>query len=255
MKNLNQLLLAMLICSFSIISCSSDDDSTQEIDCAMYDWEYVTPNSPDTWSDCFEDCGGTIQSPINITGAVADAALVPLETDYMAVPINVMNNGKTVEFTYTAGSNLVINGDSYELKQFHFHTGSEHQVDGDQFDMEIHLVHQNAGGFYAVVSLLVQEGAENAFLKNFSDDYPSTEGGQFTAAGPVNVEDLLPTNPDYYTYGGSLTTPPCSETVTWYVMKTPITASSQQISDMADILNDNFRPLQPLDGRVILESI
>lgn len=255
MKNLNQLIFAMLVCSFSIISCKSDDDSTQEIDCATYDWEYISPNSPDTWSDCFMDCGGTIQSPINITEAVADAALQPLETEYMDVPIDVNNNGKTVQFSYAAGSDLIINGDAYELKQFHFHTGSEHQVEGEQFEMEIHLVHQNAGGFYAVVSLLVQEGQENAFLKTFSDDYPSTEGGEFTSATMVNVQDLLPTNPDYYTYGGSLTTPPCSETVTWFVMKTPITASSAQISDMADILQDNFRPLQPLDGRVILESI
>lgn len=255
MKNLNQLIWVMLLLSFTIISCGDDDGDEQDIDCAAYDWEYSEPNTPDTWHNCFEDCGGNIQSPINITGATPDAALSPLTTAYNDVPVDVINNGKTVQFNYATGSDLVINGDSYELLQFHFHTGSEHQVDDNQFPMEIHLVHQNAGGFYAVVSLLVQEGQENAFLKNFSDDYPSSEGGEFTSATQVNVEDLLPTNPDYYTYGGSLTTPPCSETVTWYVMKTPIEASSQQISDMADILQGNFRPLQPLDGRVILESI
>jgi len=254
MKNIKFLILLACCTTFLFSSCKSDDeDEEQDVDCSTYEWAYSGDATPDTWHLCNADCGGNSQSPINIAGTTVDANLTALATNYQDVPINLFNNGRTVEFTYQAGSALTVDGVEYGLAQFHFHTLSEHTVDGDHFPMEIHLVHQSADGSLAVVSVLVKEGAENAFLKNFSDDYPATTVDVYQTTDMVNIADLLPSDMSYYTYSGSLTTPPCSEMVSWFVMKTPVEASAAQIGDMAAILNSNFRPTQSLNGRVIGE--
>lgn len=253
MKNFKFLTLALFLSTTLFVSCADDDDS-EDIDCATFEWSYEGDSDPDFWSVCNADCGGDSQSPINITGAEVDGTLTSLNYSYEAVPIDLTNNGHTIEFEYAAGSSITVDGVNYPLLQFHFHTGSEHTVGGNRFPMECHLVHKNeSSGDIAVVSVLFEEGSENAFLANFSSDLPASKDAEYTDAATVNIEDLLPTDGAYYTYQGSLTTPPCSEVVTWLVMRTAAQASSAQIDNFHNILGDNYRPAQPLNGRSIGE--
>ncbi len=246
--------VGLLLSIFSLLiflpSCQDDEE---EIDCNTYQWEYTGDEAPDTWPICSADCGGQSQSPVNIAGAVADDNLQALVPAYNPVPIDLINNGHTIQFNYDEGSTIDVNGEEYELLQFHFHALSEHTVSDEYFPLEVHLVHQNAAGDLAVVGVFFEEGAENAFLSNFTGNLPASENQNYTSEDMVNVADVLPTNTGYYTYSGSLTTPPCSEIVTWLVMKSPVEASSVQIEAMSDILKDNFRPIQALNGRQITE--
>ncbi len=156
-----------------------------------------------------------------------------------------------MQFNYEASSTMDLNGVDYNLLQFHFHTGSEHTINGTQYPMEVHLVHQNDAGELAVVGIMFEEGNENAFLKNFSDNLPAAKDDNYSSTTKVNAGDLIPSTGGYFTYSGSLTTPPCSEIVTWIVMKNPIQISASQIENFHTIMHDNFRPTQPLNGRVI----
>ncbi len=245
-----QLLFIALALSLTLGSCKKDDP---KVDCSTFHWGYGGDEGPNFWSECTPDCSGNIQSPINITGATADATLTDLETHYEAVPIEVINNGHTIEFEYEAGSKLTLFGADYELLQFHFHAGSEHTINGTQFPLEIHLVHKKSATELAVIGIMCEVGAENDFLKSFTDNLPAATNDHFSSATTVNLGDLLPNSTGYYTYGGSLTTPPCSEAVTWLVMSEPIQISADQLAKFTAILHDNFRPVQSLNGRTIKE--
>ncbi|MCL4138102.1 UNVERIFIED_CONTAM: hypothetical protein GTU68_027641 [Idotea baltica] len=253
MKNFKLLLFASCF-SLIFFSACSDDDPVNEFDCTDYEWAYEGEDDPSSWSFCFGDCSGSSQSPIAITGEPATSALTDLNYDYQDAPIDILNNGHTIEFMYPEGSNLTINGTDFSLLQFHFHTQSEHTVNGTRFPMETHLVHQNSAGDLAVVSVLFVEGTENEFLKNFSDQLPNNEGEQLTATQMVNIGDLIPTTGGFYGYSGSLTTPPCSEGVDWMVMKQTVEASAEQIANFSSILNNNYRPTQALNGRPIADA-
>jgi len=251
MKNFKILNLCLLLTTLFLVSCG-DDDEDQEIDCATFEWAYSGEDTPDTWSSCNVDCGGEHQSPINIAGAQTNSNLPALNHSYVSVPISILNNGHTLEFEYATGSKITVEDIDYPLDQFHFHTGSEHTVDGVRFPMECHLVHQNEStGDIVVVSVLFTEGAENTFLANFSDELPNNEGEMFSSATTVNINDLLPASGGYYNYSGSLTTPPCSEVVNWFVLRNTVEASSDQLDNFSSILNDNYRPAQALNGRTI----
>ncbi len=253
MKNFQILTLSLLFFSLVISSCKNDDEETGDF-CLDYHWEYQGTTNTDSWSTCYADCGGQTQSPVNITGAVIDEGLSAITTNYESAPIEFTNNGHTLQFNYKTGSTINFSGDDYNLLQFHFHTGSEHTVGGQQFPMEIHLVHEDATtGNLAVIGIFFQEGNENEFLAKFIDNAPSTADETFTSTDSINVAELLPAENAYYTYTGSLTTPPCSEVVTWLVMKTPIEASSGQIEKIQGIIQDNYRPVQALNDRTIKE--
>jgi len=204
---------------------------------------------PEEWaelSDYYETCGtGQEQSPIDLTNA-AVADLENIVFDYKETTVNIINNGHTVQVNVVAGSQIVINGGTYELKQFHFHAPSEHTVDGQDYPIEMHLVHQDANGKLAVVGVFIAEGAENTAFTSVKDHLPEEEIGIIATGATVQVADLLPTEQTVYRYSGSLTTPPCSEEVIWSVMKTPVEMSAEQIMAFTDIIAGNNRPLQPI---------
>lgn len=220
------------------------------------EFSYSGTTGPTNWGSLAEDWStcrdGVEQSPIDITGTTVDATLPTLETDYEPTHAVLLNNGHTWELEYEPGSTLTINDETYELLQFHFHTPSEHLIAGAAAAMEMHLVHRNADGNLAVIGVLFEVGAENAWLAEFWDDFPRSEG-EVEEEYEVNVADGLPNDLSYFTYAGSLTTPPCSEIVTWVVLKTPLTASQAQIDAMNNTFGDNARPIQPLNGRSIRE--
>lgn len=221
-------------------------------------WSYKGAEDPSHWGKldpAFAACStGHMQSPIDIKGAnLAD--LPALKMDYQAVPLTIIDNGHTIQVNYPAGSTLTVGDHVYALKQFHFHHPAEERINGKKFDLVAHLVHADAEGHLAVLAILFKEGAANSFLENLWKNIPSETGKAVDVAGTtLNVKDLLPSNLGYYTFAGSLTAPPCSEGVTWFVLKTTDTLSSGEVAAFAKHYPMNARPLQPINGREIKES-
>jgi carbonic anhydrase len=193
-----------------------------------------------------------------VGGAAKLQDLPNLIFGYKPSGLSMTNNGHTVQVTYDAGSTLgrVGSTDTWTLAQFHFHSPSEHTVDGVSYPMEAHLVHVDAAGKpVAVVGVLIKSGKENVGLSKAFQALPAKSGDKAAPAGAmIDAHALLPADKTFYTYAGSLTTPPCSEGITWYVLKTPIELSPAQIAAFTKLehLAHTNRPIQSLGARVVL---
>ena len=265
--------IALLMLLFMVsISCNRNEKQTQQTkestqslqkegkkkhkDCKDVHWGYGdNEEGPANWKnlcDGFSACGGKAQSPIDIeTGkAVNSKDLKPIVFDYGKSTVDIINNGHTVQFNVSGDNKSTINGKDYKLLQFHYHTLSEHTVNGKHYPMEVHLVQKNNDKDYAVIGVMFKEGKENALLKKYLDKFPKKKG-TYKSGESFDLNQLLPADKSYYHYKGSLTTPPCSEIVSWYVMKEPVEASKEQIEKFSEILHNNYRPVQPLNGRTI----
>ena len=221
-------------------------------------WAYAGSEGPSTWGKLdksFATCSlGHAQSPINITHA-QPAELPPLKFDYKPVPLDIIDNGHTVQINYAPGSTLTVGDKTYTLKQFHFHHPSEEHINGHGFDLVSHLVHADADGHLAVVAILFKPGAENPLLATLWKSIPSEKEKAVDVPGVlIDVSTLLPDDHGYYTFTGSLTTPPCSEGVTWYVLKSQSSISSAEVAVFAKLYPKDARPIQPLNGRQVLET-
>lgn len=234
-----------------------------ESDCHFeYDGEFGPNHWADLCNGIWSDCAGDTQSPINIiTGNTRENDnLDELYLGYKNSYVSILNNGHTVQFNYSPGSYSYLNGKKYELKQFHFHTKSEHTVNGKHYPMEVHFVHKDVNSSnLAVVGVFFVEGRENKVLAPFMNAIPTQAGDTYTSNYVYNAKEFFrysdeDTFKEYYTYGGSLTTPPCSEIVTWYVLKEPLQASASQIESILKAEHKNNRPTQPLNGRVVEAS-
>jgi carbonic anhydrase len=219
-------------------------------------WDYGPGQAgPHEWSKIepqFLLCGtGRKQSPVNIAKFYQEDLPV-IEPRYGSVPLSVVNNGHTLQFNYAPGSGFVVDGLGYRLKQFHFHTPSEHYIDGAPYPMELHFVHQSDDGSLAVIGVMIKAGAHNKFIEALWQNAPLNAGGEKTIADvQLSAADLMPKALDYYRYDGSLTTPPCSEGVQWMVLKEPIEISEEQIKTFQKLFPMNARPVQPLGERAI----
>lgn len=219
-------------------------------------WGYEGEEGPAQWGSLakeFSACGeGRNQSPVDLA-ANLDPDLPELVFDYdQPRLLEEVNTGHAIQENVHPGNMLRVLGKSFELKQFHFHSPSEHTLQGQHFPMEIHFVHQDEAGNYAVVGLMVEEGAHNPLL----DRLPSfrAERGEDPYADLIDYNELFAGRQDYFLYNGSLTTPPCSEGVQWLVMKQPLVASAGQIQHYRDLLGfANNRPVQPQNSRLILQ--
>jgi carbonic anhydrase len=244
---------------FGSLTLCSHPARAQEKPAPGAHWSYQGADGPDHWGDlesAFAECKvGSHQSPIDIKAA-KEAELAPIQFDYKLSPLKIVNNGHTIRVNYEPGSSVTINGIALPLTQFHFHHRSETEIDGQKYDLEVHLVHEDpAAGRAAVVAILIKSGAENAFLRDLLSHAPQKAGEEVERKKVViNAADFLPADQNYYVFDGSLTTPPCSEAVKWYVLKTPIEASPSQIAAFAKLYPDNARPVQPLNGREVLQS-
>lgn len=218
-------------------------------------WTYTGDTGPAYWGELspeYAACAtGTAQSPIDVD-TVKEENLVNLAFNYNPSNVNIVNNGHTVEVVYDPGSFFSVDGEQYDLKQFHFHAPSEHTVDGQSAAIELHLVHESAKGNKAVVAVLINQGAANPAFAPVWRHLPASESAETTYDVKVNAADLLPTDQTTFRYGGSLTTPPCSEGVNWFIMIRPIEMSAEQIAEFTAIYDGNNRPVQPLNGRTIL---
>lgn len=221
-------------------------------------FEYEGLTGPNFWADLcgedWKDCAGNSQSPINIKidDIDEDGNINNINTNYTISTTKIVNNGHTIQFDYTPGSSTSLNNINYNLLQFHFHTGSEHTINGYRYPMEMHLVHKDPiTGLLAVVGIFFKVGAKNEVLAQFMNNLPVYEDDYYTSNDSYHIKDILPGNMDFYTYSGSLTTPACSEIVTWYVVKQPVEASYIQLKRFKEIMHENFRPVQKLNGREV----
>ena len=239
----------------AVVGCKTKETKDKiPTDCSTIHWTYTGESGPTAWPDLctgYSACGEKSQSPINITGAVADANLDSINLNYTTTPAEIENNGHTIEFVCEEGSKVTLNGTEYDLLQFHFHGLSEHEVNGKHYPLEIHFVNKATDTNYAVIGLFIEEGDENPLFTQFLSHFPHEEGLYKDTATHIDLSSLFPKNLSYYNYSGSLTTPPCSEVVNWYVLKNTVTASATQISELQSILHNNYRPVQDLNGRSI----
>lgn len=220
-------------------------------------WEYDGEHGPSHWGDMFEafaTCNtGRLQSPFNITADIG-ARLPGLGFGYNSVPLKVINNGHTIQVDQAGAGQLVVDGKSYDLLQFHFHAHSEHTIDGKSYPLEMHFVHASKAGELAVVGVMFQEGAHNVELNKVWENMPATKGEHVVQGQKIDAKKLLPINKNYMRFMGSLTTPPCSEGVNWHMMKTPLSASRTQIAAFTNIYAMNARPLQDENDRLVVHG-
>lgn len=233
---------------------SSRSAVAETTDVSELRWSYGGVGNPTRWGELspeFATCAvGKNQSPINIEDALA-RNLAGIEFNYQSTPLEVVNTGRTIQVNSPPGSSFNIYGQRYDLVQFHFHTPSEHQIKGNAYAMELHLVHENQAGELAVVGVLIEEGKTHPLLTRIWENLPEA-GRSNTDNANINAMDLLPNERSYYNYVGSLTTPPCSEGVNWIVLRTPIQADRAQIAQFMEFYQVNARPIQPLNGREIM---
>ena len=223
-------------------------------------WSYTGKTGTDFWGELdpeFQACNlGKAQSPIDLESSIA-SDLGSLKLNYQDTPLAVTNNDRTIRVDYQPGSSLTLDNRVYELLQFHFHQPSEHLMSGKAFDLEAHFVHKNhETGDLLVLAVLMERGEVNQAINTIWQNIPRSSDRQSTISELViNALQLLPDNINhYYRYQGSLTTPPCSETVTWLILKQPVAVSKSQIARFTAVIGTNARPVQALNHRSILES-
>jgi carbonic anhydrase len=213
-------------------------------------WDYAGDMGPENWGDEFPTCGkGQKQAPLNIVGPF-EKSKDTLVVNYKEGPLKILNNGHTIQVNVEPGSTLKINKETYNLLQFHFHRPSEEQIDGKPMAMVAHFVHKSEDGKLAVVGVLLNEGKDNDFIKMIWENAPKNEGPEAVFDKVrINPQNLMPAALNFWSYEGSLTTPPCTEGVTFFILKNPVDISKKQVSDFP--FKRNARPVQPLNGRKI----
>ncbi len=216
-------------------------------------WSYEGDTGPAMWGSLdpsFAACDdGTRQSPVDIAGAVAGGES-ELEIRWQAGDAEVVDNGHTIVVNVAEGSAISLEGREFALLQFHFHHPSEHTVEGSAAPIDIHFVHAAAEGDLAVIGVFLEAGEADPTIQSIWDAIPSA-GESPGALAAFDPRALLPEGGSHYRYPGSLTTPGCSEIVSWVVMAESIAVSQEQVEAFAAIYPMNARPVQPLNERTI----
>ncbi len=249
-------LLALAACERSAeVSEDASPEGAASHEVKAVHWSYAGEDGPENWGGLSEDyaaCAtGTAQSPIDLTqpGLASDTAL---SVDYASGPLEIFNNGHTVQINSAPGSTMNNGEKDYVLLQLHFHTPSEHTVDQLRFPLEAHFVHRADDGGLGVIGVLFEEGAHNDALSPVLANMPQDVSELHKIDGvDFNPSDLLPADLAVYRYSGSLTTPPCSEGVAWHVAANVLPASSDQLNALRAVLGENARPVQPINQREI----
>ena len=216
-------------------------------------WVYEGKDGAADWGKLdrkFEACSiGSEQSPVDLRQPIL-ADVGPLRIEWKAEAFDIENNGHTIEAEGHDMGGILLDGKPFELKQFHFHHPSEHALGGERTEMEAHFVHANQAGKLAVVGVLMKAGARNAEFAEIMSAAPGTEGKK-TLAAPLNPAGLLPSDTKRFRYEGSLTTPPCSEGVRWFVFEQELSLSRDQLRAFANLYKVNTRSAQDAHGRRI----
>ncbi|MYB40936.1 MAG: carbonic anhydrase family protein [Chloroflexi bacterium] len=218
------------------------------------EWGYEGPIGPERWaslSEAYAACGGEAQSPVDITGYERGGS-GPLSFSYDGEPTAVRNDGKAVHVDYAPGNTLRSGSRTFGLASLHMHAPSEHRVEGAGFAAELHLVHADAAGDFAVVGLLFEPGAASPIVQAILDAAPAA-GEEVSGGIALNASACVPDGSAYYAYDGSKTTPPCDEGVAWHVMRDPLTISQEQVETLLALGGGpTNRPIQPIGSRSIV---
>jgi len=257
-KNINKIILitCVSLCVFVLVPAQTHSSNSSKEHKSH--WSYSGKTGPEYWSEintAYSLCNnGREQSPVDF-GKAELIKLEPIKFDYKNSPLNLINNGHTIQENISNESNLIIDGKKYHLVQFHFHTPGEHTVNGHHYEMELHFVNQDAEGKYAVVGVFFTKGKFNKELQKIIDNLPEKVNKMVKNNSiEIDLENLLPGSRSYYHYTGSLTTPPCSENINWNVFKTPLEASAKQMEALKAVMGSNSRPVQKLYKRIVYEA-
>lgn len=217
-------------------------------------WGYTGHSGPRHWGGLAEEyflCkAGREQSPININRSILYSS-ESIQFWYSSRPDNIVNNGHTIQVNMKEGSRITVAGKTYRLLQFHFHSPSEHQINGKPAAMVIHFVHQAEDGQLGVVGLLFDEGPANKTIRQLWKYLPRHPQDEAPLPATIDIKALLPNNRAYYNYTGSLTTPPCSEGVNWMILKGRASVARQQIKQFTRLFPRSVRPVQPINHRIV----
>lgn len=230
-------------------------DREAEIEREYGHWEYENTD----WENLgYGSCAGNSQSPINIETlfTVPSSDLPEVSYNYTPFEMRIVDNGHTIQVN-GPGENVSVtyNDVAYEFVQFHFHRLSEHQINTSHTAMELHVVHQDENGNLLVLGYMIEPGSSNPFLQAVFNHIPEEEKVEIATGITIDLTTIQPNNKNYYTYSGSLTTPPCTAAVQFVIFKETMQADPQQIELFASYYNDNYRPVQPLNNRFVLEKI
>jgi carbonic anhydrase len=220
-------------------------------------WGYTGAEAPAYWADlspAYSVCrSGRQQSPIDIDETGANPKLLPIRFLYQEGLLALENSGLAVDGLPAPGSYVEVDGERYDLRRIRFHTPSEHKVAGAPYDMEMQLLHSSADGERLHISVFFEEGALHKSLDKLWAHLPEDVGRAGDSIA-LNFETLLPSRRVYFHYQGSLTTPPCTEGIKWFVLSQSVDASSKQIDQLSNLVLRNSRPIQPLNGRKVVRS-
>ncbi|UKM63744.1 carbonic anhydrase family protein [Flavobacteriaceae bacterium GSB9] len=222
-------------------------------------WSYSGETSPEHWVEIEKnsDCGGNYQSPINIihkdTDSVASKGDLKIKYTPTTLIKKVENNGHSIQFDFEPGDSINYKNKTYFLKQIHFHEPSEHKINGITYPIEMHLVHVNKVGVITVLGILGEEGDESQLFEFFESFLPLENGAEKEIHQNIDLSELFSKDKHFYSYSGSLTTPPCSENVNWIVFKEPIVLSVEEVMKLKNNMPiNNYRNEQSLNGRVVI---
>ena len=253
-KSVRSLAIGCALLGTAIASSALAQEFSYNGDTGPAYWHELNPTD---WAAC--EGMGMAQSPINIRTVKPDNTLKPLDLVTFPTAIDIFNNGHTIEQRYEdTGTMIYFEGVAYELLQFHFHTLSEHTIGARHSLIEMHLVFGEMGGdTNLVVAQLFEAGQPvNDFIQALIDaGLPQKDGDETQTTDLIDVSDGLADTKSYYTYQGSLTTPPCSEVVTWVVLKKPAIVTQSQYQAFRRILGNNFRPIQDTADRVVRTTV
>lgn len=243
----------LLVASVSLLACGAPEGATTpppspkaNEDHAL--WGYLGPGAPSHWGELdpeFTKCTkGQYQSPIDLR-EIAKADVDALKVDYHADALRILNNGHTVQVNHQAESTLAVGDHTFKLLQYHLHSPSEHTETGAHHELELHMVHKDDAGHFAVVAIFIDEGEDSGDpgLWRHLPTLPDGVEHEYTGES-VDPAHLLPPKLTHYQYHGSLTTPPCTETVTWNILDTPVTMSKDRIDHFRELYEANARPVQ-----------
>jgi carbonic anhydrase len=251
-------LLAMLSCKQSQKNTDDSTVASTEHQENEHHWSYSGETSPEHWIEIekYSDCDGKHQSPINIIHKDVDSIKIKGDLKIQYTPTTLIseaeNNGHSIQFDFEAGDSISYKNETYFLKQIHFHEPSEHKLNGVIYPIEMHLVHVSKSGKITVLGLFGEEGEESQLFEFFESFLPIKEGASKDIHQKVDLSSLLLKDKHYYSYGGSLTTPPCTESVNWVVFKEPIILSVEEVLKLKNNMPiNNYRNEQPINERVV----
>ncbi len=243
-----------------LLSCGKDNKSaTEPHNSEEKHWSYSGETSPEHWAEIEKnsDCSGMNQSPINIVElntTTVEKSKDALEFYYSPKTVlnKVRNNGHSIQFDFEKGDSICSSFGNYGLVQIHFHEPSEHTINGVRYPIEIHLVHQGTLKDYTVISIMGIEGQESEVMEKMESFLPLKSGEEKVIDKSFDLQSIFPEKKDYYTYQGSLTTPPCTENVKWIVFKNPIVVSLEEVLKLrSNMPLQNYRNEQPINDRLV----